>query len=345
MLKDIVALKKEFDVLGLGEVLLRLSPTDRERILNGETFGKCAGGSELNVVSGISLLGLRTGIITKLPSNEIGKYIKNRIRFTGVSDDYITYDQSREARLGIYYYESGAAPRKPVVVYDRAHSSFTTLRLSELDTDIFKKTKVFHVSGITIALDAELRREAKEMLKAFKANGTLISFDVNYRAALWSEDEAREEISEILPLIDMLFISEETSRKMFRKQGTLQEIMESYSREFGCRLVASTQRTVLSPTRHTWNSIIYSHDEKRYYSEEPYREIEVVDRIGSGDAYLAGVLFGILEYGDVGKALEFGNAMAAIKNTIPGDMPVSDFQEISRVIREHKDRNGSEMVR
>lgn len=336
---------KDFVVLGLGEVLLRLSPPNKERILAGEVFEKRAGGSELNVVSGIALLGLRTGIITKLPQNEIGKYIKNKIRFSGVSDDYIICDSSPQSRLGIYYYESGAAPRKPTVVYDRQNSSVTTLRPEEIPTDVYRKTAAFHVSGITLALSGAVRETALEMVKNFKANGCLISFDVNYRATLWSESEARAEISKILPLIDFLFVSEETSRRMFQKKGSLQEIMRSYTEEYGCQLVATTQRKVLSPTKHTWNSSIYSGKEDRFYEEEPYHEIEVVDRIGSGDAYLAGVLFGLLKYNNFQSALEFGNAMAAMKNTIPGDMPVSDFQEISRMIQDHQSHNTSEMNR
>jgi 2-dehydro-3-deoxygluconokinase len=337
--------KKEFSVIGLGEVLLRLSPPNKERIINGETFEKRAGGSELNVVSGISLLGLRTGIITKLPLNEMGKYIKNRIRFAGVSDDYIVFDDKREARLGIYYYESGAAPRKPVVVYDRLNSSFSTLMSGDINESVYAKTKVFHISGITLAIGRGFCGHLKEIIQRFKDNGALISFDVNFRATLWNEREAREAILEILPLIDILFISEETSRKMFGRTGTIEEIQKGYTEEFGCTLVATTQRTVISPTRHNWTSIIYSKEDDRYYSEEPYREIEVVDRIGSGDAYLAGVLFGLLNSGSVQTALEFGNAMAAIKNTIPGDMPVSDFSEISRVIKDHAEKNTSEMIR
>lgn len=336
---------KDFDILGLGEVLLRLSPSNHERILNGETFEKRAGGSELNVVSGASLLGLRTGIITKLPYNEIGKYVKNRIRFTGVSDDYIIYDQSRQARLGIYYYEGGAAPRKSVVVYDRGNSSFSTLNVNEIDPSAFKKTKVFHVSGITMALNLNIREEVKHLIREFKANGAMISFDVNFRANLWTEAEAKEAITEILPYIDFLFISEETCRKMFGKTGTMEEIMRGFSKEYGCKMVASTQRTVLSPTKHTWNSTIYSKESDSFYREDPYEEIEVVDRIGSGDAYLAGVLFGYIKFNDFQKAIEFGNAMAAIKNTVSGDLPVSDFQEITRVINDRKTHNTSEMVR
>ena len=337
--------EREFAVLGLGEVLLRLSPPNKERILAGEVFEKKAGGSELNVVSGISLLGLRTGIITKLPGNEIGKYIKNKIRFTGVSDDYIVYDSSDEARLGIYYYESGAAPRKPTVVYDRRHSSFTKFKLNDVPTDIYNKTAIFHVSGITMALGESIRNTIFAMVKEFKAQGGLISFDVNYRGTLWTESQAKQEIVKLLPYVDVLFISEETSRKMFQKQGSLREIMESYALEYGCKLVATTQRTVLSPTKHTWNSIIYSQDEHQFLQEDPYQEIEVVDRIGSGDAYVAGVLFGLIKYNNVRTALEFGNAMAAIKNTIPGDMPVSDWQEISQVIKEHQGKSTTEMNR
>ena len=119
--------KNEFDLLALGELLLRLSPPNNERIVRGETLQKQAGGAELNVVSGVSLLGLRTGIISKLPANDIGTYIKNRVRFCGVSDDYLVYDSEKDARLGVYYYENGAYPRKPGIVYDRMYTSMTCL--------------------------------------------------------------------------------------------------------------------------------------------------------------------------------------------------------------------------
>jgi 2-dehydro-3-deoxygluconokinase len=337
--------EKEFAVMGIGEVLLRLSPPNKERILAGEVFEKHAGGSELNVVSGISLLGLRTGIITKLPDNEIGKYIKNKIRFSGVSDDYVVYDASKGARLGIYYFESGASPRKPTVVYDRAHSSFTSLTSSDVPAQLYGKIAVFHFSGITLALSASIREVIHEAIAGVKANGGLISFDVNYRASLWDEAEARREIEKLLPYIDLMFVSEETLRKMFGRTGTLNEIQKSFANLYGCKLVATTRRIVISPTRHTWDSQIYSRKDDRFYSEEPYKEIEVVDRIGSGDAYLAGVLFGLLKFKDMQKALEYGNAMAAIKNTIPGDMPVSDFNEIGKVISDHKSQNTSELNR
>ena len=331
LLKD-----REFDVIGFGEVMLRLSPPNKERISQGKVFEKKAGGSELNVVSGISLLGLRTGMITKLPDNEIGKFVKNKIRFYGVSDDYLIYDTSEHKRLGIYYYESGAYPRKPMVIYDRHLSSITSIQLEEIDASVFEKTKVFHVSGISLALGEHTRKVVIELIRRFKQAGVIISFDVNYRASLWDEDLARETITSVLPYIDILFVSEETSRRMMQQKGTLEEIMKNYTKTYGIKIVATTMRKVISPTKHTWDSMIYSAEEDKFYKEQPYEGIEVVDRIGSGDAYLAGVLFGILKYNSLEKAIEFGNAMAAIKNTVPGDMPSCDFEEIEGVIKSHK---------
>ncbi len=339
--------KKEFSVLGMGEVMLRLSPTGKERISQSETFDKMAGGSEMNVVAGISQLGLRTGIITKLPDNEIGRFIKNKIRYTGISDDCIVYDQSPNKRLGVYYYESGAYPRVSVVVYDRANSSFTTFDASELKPKVYGSTNVFHVSGITLALGASLRKNVSQMIDRFKAEGALISFDVNYRASLWDEQTAKHEILSLLPKIDILFVSEETLRRMFGQTGELTEIHRRFSDEFpNLKMIISTKRTATTPTRHTFTSLAYDCVEKRHYFEEPYRDIEVVDRIGSGDAYVAGALYGILNYHTIEQAVKFGNAMAAVKNTISGDMTVCDHQDIVRVIRAH-DGSGdkSEMVR
>ena len=126
-----------FDLMTFGEIMLRLSPPRHARIVDGDIFEKRAGGAELNVASGVALLGLRTGIISKLPLNELGTFIKNRIRFVGVSDDYLIYDDSPEARLGLYYYEMGAAPRKPTIVYDRRSSSVTRIRLEEIPEEVY----------------------------------------------------------------------------------------------------------------------------------------------------------------------------------------------------------------
>ena len=325
--------QKEFDLIGLGEVMLRLSPEGKEKISQGETFEKNAGGSELNVVSGAAMLGIRSAIITKLPENKIGHFIRNKIRYGNVSDDYVVYDTSMEKRLGLYYYESGAYPRKSSVIYDRAGSSMTTLSLNEIDSSVYHKTSIFHISSISLALGESLQQTAMEVIRRFKEGGAAISFDVNYRATLWPEETARKVIEQVLPYVDILFVSEETSRRMLQKTGTLDEIMKQYSDTYGCKVVATTQREAISPTRHNFTSRIYSNG--TFYEEKPYCNIEVVDRIGSGDAYVAGVLYGILKGVSIQDALEIGNAMAAVKNTVPGDMSASSITEIREIIKAH----------
>ncbi|WP_310602935.1 sugar kinase [Anaerosporobacter sp.] len=338
--------KKEYAALALGEILLRLSTPNNERIVRGDTFQKCAGGAELNVVSGIAALGLRTGIISKVPQNDLGVFVRNHIRFCGVSDDYLVYDKSKNSRLGIYYYENGAYPRKTSVVYDRAYSAINSLTVDDISEDVYSSTRLFHTSGISLALSKELRENVVEIIKKFKENGTKISFDVNFRANLWTEEEARETIETILPYVDILFASEETSRKMFKKTGDLKDVMKSYTTEYGVEIVATTERTIISPKKHHFNSIIYNAKEDCYYQEKPYENIEVVDRIGSGDAYVSGVLYGLLQYDSCEKALQFGNVVSALKNTIPGDVLSTNLNEVTRIMEEHSgQRAASELNR
>jgi 2-dehydro-3-deoxygluconokinase len=328
--------EKEFDALALGEILLRLSAPDNERIVGGDSFRKCVGGAELNVVSGISLLGLRTGIISKIPATDIGTYAKNRIRFCNVSDDYLIYDESKEARLGVYYYENGAYPRKASVVYDRKYTSINTIQLEEIPDSAFTSTRLFHTSGITLALSKQSRTVALEMIKRFKAAGAMISFDVNFRASLWTQEEAKEYIESVLPYVDILFASEETLRKTFKKTGDVKDMMKSFTNDFHIAVLASTERKVISPKKHTFSSTIYDAREDKFYEEAPYEKIEVVDRIGSGDAYVAGALYGLLQYNDCQKAVEYGNAASAVKNTISGDLPSTDLKELNKIIESHK---------
>lgn len=329
-------MSKTFDLLSMGELLLRLSPPNNERIMRGDVFEKHIGGAELNVVSGVSLLGLHTGMISKIPDTAIGDFAKNKIRYLGVSDDYLVRDTSDDARLGVYYYESATFPRKPQVVYDRKHTSITKVSLEEFPEEMYHQTKCFHISGITLALSEESRRCGMEMIKKFKSAGALISFDVNFRLNLWSGAEAKACIEEILPYVDIFFCSEDTARLTFLKEGNLQDIMKSFTQDYPISIVAATQRTVHSPKVHSFGSVIYEAATDTYYEEKPYERIDVVDRIGSGDAYCGGVLYGLLSSDmDCNKALVFGNACSAVKNTIPGDLPSSDLREIQHVIEDH----------
>lgn len=335
----------DFDLITLGEIMLRLSPPRYARIADGDVFEKRAGGAELNVASGVAQLGLRTAILSKLPQSELGTFVKNRVRFVGVSDDYLIYDDHPDARLGIYYYEMGASPRKPAVVYDRRGASVNRLTLDELPDSLWCSCRMFHTSGISLALSPALRDTVIETIRRFRQNGALISFDVNYRATLWDEKTARETIEQVLPLTDILFASEETSRRMFQKTGTLADILRGYAKDYGVKVVAATQRLVQSPKKHDFTSTLYDAATDTFYTEAPYCGIDVIDRIGSGDAYVAGVLFGLLKFNDPQQAVWYGNAMSSVKNTVPGDLPSSSFGEIQRIIRDHHQFSADEMTR
>ena len=162
-------MEKEFDLLSMGEVLLRLSPPEHERLVQSRVFEKQIGGAELNVAAGAALLGLRTGIVSRIPSNSIGEFARNRILACGVRDDYLLSDRSADARLGIYYYENGAYPRSPGIVYDRGHSSIAGINIREFGERIYGSARCFHTSGITLALGGTCRDTVIQMIKRFKA--------------------------------------------------------------------------------------------------------------------------------------------------------------------------------
>ncbi|MBE5822132.1 MAG: sugar kinase [Clostridiales bacterium] len=337
----------KFDVTSLGEIICRLSPPGNERLSRCEELKRQIGGAELNVVSALSNMGLRSAIITKIPNNRLGVFVKNSIRSFGVSDDLLIYDNSSNARLGLYYSESGAAPRKPCVIYDREHSSFCSLTLEDINPEIYSASKIFHTTGITLALAPEIRENTIEIIKEFsKTKKTLISFDVNFRANLWNEDEARKTITEILPYVDIFFCSQETAKLTFGKTGNVEQILKSFADEYNIKIVASTKRDAITPKVHSFTSYIYDSTNKAFYTEKPYENIDVIDRIGSGDAYIAGVLYGLLTHDfDCMKALQYGNAFSVLKNTIPGDILCSDISEINSIISAHNGGHTSEMDR
>ena len=330
-------MNKKYDILSLGEIMLRLSPLENERINNCDIFKKNVAGAELNVAAGASLLGMKTGMISILPNNNLGTYARMKMKGLGVDDTYVLSDCENDARLGIYYYENGAFPRKPQVVYDRKNSSIGKINISKFTNEIYKSAKCFHTTGITLALNKSTRETTIEMMKKFKEAGAIISFDVNFRGNLWSGEEAKKCIERILPYVDIFFCSEDTARLTFNKEGNLKSIMKSFTEDFPISIVASTRRIVHSPKYHSFGSVIYNAKNDTFYTEDQYENIEIVDRIGSGDAYISGVLYGVIgEDMNCQRAVEYGNATAATKCTIPGDMPQSPKCDIDSIIKQHK---------
>lgn len=330
---------KNFDLITLGEILLRFSPKQNERLAKASTLTLQAGGAELNVASGVSILGLKTAIISRLPKNDLSSFIVDNIRSLGVDDSLISFELSKDARIGTYYYEYGAYPRKPSVIYDRRNSSFSKISYNDFNftkKDNILSTKIFHLSGITLALSKKTRETALKLVKYFKQNNVLISFDVNYRANLWEESDAKKSIEEILPFVDILFCSEFTAKHTFNYEGNLKEIMKTFCSQYNINIMASTKRTVHSPKSHSFSSVIYNSKEQCFYEESAYENINVIDRVGSGDAYVSGVLYGMLKYNmNCKKALEFGNAASALKNTVIGDILCTNIDEIKSIINEH----------
>ena len=323
--------------------MCRLSPSNpNERLSRCEEFKRQIGGAEFNVVAALSNVGMRTAMITKIPDNDLGTFVKNSLRSFGVSDDLLIFDKSPEARLGLYYSESGAYPRKPSVVYDRRNSSFCNLKPEDIDFELLTSSKIFHTTGITLALGEQIRNNTVEIIKKLSNIGVKISFDVNFRANLWNEDLARKTITEILPYIDIFFCSEETAKRTFQKTGDISQILKSFSTDFNIPIVASTKRTAHSPKLHSFTSYIYDKNTDKLYTEAPYENIDVIDRIGSGDAYIAGTLYGLLNNNfDCMKALQYGNAFSVLKNTTQGDVLCSSLPEIESVIATHNGTGSS----
>lgn len=338
-------LEKEFSLICAGEMIMRLSPMNNDLLIQSNFLTKQMGGSEYNVASLVSLLGENVALLTKIPNNTIGEFAYKSIISNGLSNKYLIFDNSLEKRMAIYYYEYGAFPRKPRVTYDRLNSSFQNLSLEDIPSNIYSNTKIFHTSGITLGLSKNINKITKEIIEKFKQNNTLISFDVNFRKNLWKEEEAKKEIDKILPDIDILFASEETFRKMFQKKGEIEDILRDFSRTYNISIISASRREVNSTSSHNFSSIIYVSKIDKFYYEKAYNNIEVIDRIGSGDAYVAGVLYGILKENNAEMALKFGNSCATLKNTISGDTACINLEMIKEIISEHENGISSEMNR
>lgn len=325
-----------YDVITFGEPLIRFEPSNQyERLERTDLLRLALGGAEVNVSATLAnICKLQTAIITKLPENPLGKWVENYLNSFNVSTEFITYGGNR---VGSYYSEQGSRPRAASVTYDRKHSSFLDISINDYNFEWAKQAKIFHTTGITLALNENTRNTAFEMVKTLKKSQTLISFDVNYRANLWDEETARATIEKLLPYVDILFISEETCRKMFKRVGLLEVILREFAQTYDIKVIASTKRKVVNQSHHQFSSIIYSKQENTFFKTNIPYDIEVVDRVGSGDAFIAGVLYGIIKHSfNLELAQEYGDAFAALKCTIPGDILISNQAEIEKIIQKHK---------
>jgi 2-dehydro-3-deoxygluconokinase len=303
-------------VVTFGEVMMRLTPRDDARLTGAVSFDAHAGGSEYNVAAGLCRLGLSSRFITRLPDNPLGKWAESNILSNGVElaeDTFVT-----DGRLGIYFLEKGASPRPYRVVYDRADSVISHADASDFDWDkALAGADWFHVSGITPALSDELASATTNAIDAAVSKDIPVSFDINYRTRLWSPADARKTLEGMLPKVKVILTTEEDLQRVFKIEVDDPEACSKEARErFGVDVVAATLRETDTVLRNRWGGCACGPD--GYMRSESY-EIEIIDRVGAGDAFTAGFIAGMLE-GDVELALEMAAAFSALKQTIPGDV-------------------------
>jgi 2-dehydro-3-deoxygluconokinase len=322
------------DVLTFGEAMIRLSPPGNQRLEQAGSLEMSVGGAELSVAAGVSRLGLKSAWVSRLPENPLGRMVANKGREFGVDLSHTLW--TNEGRAGLYFVEYGASPRATSVLYDRKDSAFAGIQPGMLDWDaLLSQTRLLHVGGITPALSSSAAQVQKEALLAARRANCLVSYDLNFRARLWSLEEARAAQLPLMEYVDILITS-------LPDQPNVTELISGFSGEnpaqvarklagrFGFKAVLITMRGSPSVQRSTWSSLAYA--QKKLFKDRVY-EIESVDRLGGGDACVAGFLTGYLS-GDIQHALRLGNAFSALKQTSPSDWPWPTRAEAESLIHD-----------
>lgn len=297
--------------------MLRLSAPGFGRLEEAVSLDVRIGGSESNTAVALARLGLKVAWWSKLPANPMGRRIENEIRRWGVDTSGMIWDEMPGARTGLYFLDFGVAPRGIDVYYDRAASSASRLTAHEIDADRIANARLLHLSGITSALSPYAAKAVMRALDIAKEVGTRVSFDVNYRAKLWTPAEARRELEPLLSRVDVLMCPLSDAADLFGIIGTGPEVARTFRENYG---VASAVITC-------GGDGAVACDDAGDWATTPFALGQIVDRVGAGDAFNAGVLMGYLQ-GDLKMGLEYGTAMAALKHTMPGDLLLSTRAEI-----------------
>ena len=325
-------------IITFGEIPLRLSTNLGERLYQAKQLNLNYGGAEANVAVSLSNYGYEVYVVSKVPDNPLGKAVERHLRSYGVHTDYLLKGGER---LGTYYLETGVGERSARVIYDRKYSSISGLTKEELDFDkIFKHTDLFHVTGITPALSMNLKDITLLFLKKAKERGVLTSFDFNYRSLLWSHEEAAQTIKEYLPYVDICSCGEldalyllgiEPAEHSLQREEKLmyyyKKIQEMYP---NINYMCSTFRDVRSSSANTLQGNFYTNG--RLYQSKVHHIEPIVDRVGGGDAFISGIIYGILEKMDPEETVSFTTGASALKHTVHGDCNAFSKDEIMAFI-------------
>lgn len=322
--------ERMYDIVTFGEAMIRLSPPNFQRLEQARKLDLNVGGAELNVAVGVTRFGMKSAWVSKLPKNALGWLIRDRAQEFGVDCSHIVW--SDRGRAGIYFVEFGASPRASSVLYDRSHSAISMVQPGEINwAQILKGTTHFHVSGITPALSASAAEVTAEALKEAKKAGCTVSYDLNYRKKLWSPTDAKRIQEPMMEMVDILITTEEDTNVVFGiKEKDYETVAEKLAQTFHFKIVAITLREDLSVWRNNWTAIAYH--EGKIFRDRKY-EVEIIDRVGAGDSFTAGFLFGWLKLNDVQKGVQYGNAFAALKHTVPGDFNWTTHEEVEAQLK------------
>lgn len=317
------------DVITFGETMIRLSPPNYRRLEQTNLLEVNIGGAEFNVATALSRLGITVGWVSRLTNNALGVMIRNKAREQGVDTSHIVWTNGD--RVGLYFVELGASPRASNILYDRANSAMSQLKPGEINwEEVLREAKWFHASGITPALGTGVAQVTAAALKTAKKLGCTVSYDLNYRARLWTEEEARKCQEPLMEYVDVLFSTEEDTRKVLGiTADNYRQVARKLAEKFNFKVVCITLREDVSVLRNRWTAIAYSGG--KTYDDKIY-DVEIVDRVGSGDSFTAGFIYGYLT-GDVVKGLKYGNAYSALKHSIPGDTNWTTLAEVEKLIK------------
>ncbi|WP_270659799.1 sugar kinase [Enterococcus thailandicus] len=320
-------------VITIGEIMLRLSTHQGTRLAQSDALMVQYGGGEANVAISLANYGHESYFASKVPDNSLGDAVSKHLNRYGVHTDYLLYGGDR---LGSYYVESGIGQRATTVIYDRAYSSFAQMQAIEwLPETLFSKADIFHVSGITPALSPAWRRLTLELMKSAKRQGCKVSFDINFRSKLWTQQEAGEALAELFPYVDYcsagemdalhLMAIEECPEGQSELSYYYQKMQEKYP---NIQLFYSTKREVTSASVNTLVGTLWVND--NYYESLLYPINPIVDRVGGGDAFCGGILHGILTKIAPQVLIEFATAASALKHTVEGDCNQFSEQEVKQ---------------
>jgi 2-dehydro-3-deoxygluconokinase len=327
--------------VAFGELLLRLRAPGHERLLQSPVLEATFGGGEANVAISLAQFGLDSHFVTRLPANEIGDAAVRALRAEGVDVDAV---QRGGRRVGIYFTETGASQRASLVIYDRAHSALSELQPADVPwSEVLRGADWFHTTGITPALGPGPAECTRSALVSAREAGATVSVDLNYRRRLWTEEDARRILRPLMGHVQLLIANEEhlqtilgvpiagTDTEGRPEPEAYRAAAERVVAEHGVKWVAITLRESISASENGWTALFYDGTSKTLHRAQRY-VVRLVDRIGGGDAFAAGLIFALLDGQSPEGALRFAVAAGALKQTIPGDFNRVSVAEVQRLV-------------